>query len=382
MAYSTSAPCGPFRYPAEKIIAYATSANEGKTKPHPMYAGYDAACTRTTSIAQHSWLMAALCFALPPHIEDSELDISHCIQLSVVYGMMELNEELCRGNSAEGLSKELKEGKTLASQIVLEVDKIAMSLLAPREIRSQSVVWLQDWAEEILRKFPINQDSNGMAGSSKSVDWSVQWQLQERCLPCPRDHEKSLAVFARIAAYLPSVPRQGWLDNDIPKPESVADHSWLMAVLCFLLSDDGTVNIKHAVRGCVVHDIAESLVGDITYQDEIRREEKLARESHTIDFLQSQLPNHSPLKSSWDEFERGETLTDEIAKDLDRVDLGLQALIYEREEGKKLEEFFHSASRVKTCPGLVEEIKAKREIEGAGTLDPTKEQKLNEYYGE
>ncbi|RBR05203.1 uncharacterized protein FIESC28_11413 [Fusarium coffeatum] len=381
MAYSTSTPCGPFRYPAEKIIDYAISAAKGKTKPCLKYAGHDDAYASTISIAQHSWLMAALCLGLPSHIDDSKLDISHCIQLSVVYGMMELNEDLCRYNSAEGLLKELKEGQTLASRIVLEVDKIAMSLLARREIRLPPFVLLQSWAEEILRKLPMDQEYNGTAGLSKPVGWSVQYQLQAKDLPCPRDHEKSLAVFARVAAYLLSLSRQGWVDNYIPEPETVPDHSWLMAVLCFILAENETVIIKYAVQACIVHDIAESLVGDITYRDGICREEKFARESHTIDFLQSQLPNHSPLKLSWDRFESGETLTYKIAKDLDRVDLGLQAYIYERRYGKKLEEFFHSASRVKTCPELVKEIKAKRVIEGVGTLDPTKEQKLNEYYG-
>ncbi|RKK64417.1 hypothetical protein BFJ69_g16712 [Fusarium oxysporum] len=246
----------------------------------------------------------------------------------------------------------------------------------------RSLVWLKEWAKEITYRPPIDQDSAIMT-DPESTEWSLHGELLKRVhLQHPGD-SKSLPVFARTVAHLLTVKRQGWLDNGIDETvvESVADHSWSMAVLCFLLREDGDVNIQDAVRGCVVHDLAESLVGDITYKDGVGREEKLQRERDTLAFLQFQLLDDAPLMSSWDEFETAETPTGGIAKDLDKVDLAFQALDYEERMKVQLPEFFHSARRVKFCGGLIEEILKTRMIGASAELDPKKRRKLDNYYG-
>jgi putative hydrolase of HD superfamily len=154
-----------------------------------------------------------------------------------------------------------------------------------------------------------------------------------------------------------------------------------MAVFSFLFSEDKGVKIKDAVSQCVVHDIAESLVGDITHKDKIPRTEKYERERRTVAFLQSLIPQDSPLESSWDDFETGKTFTGVVAKQLDQLDLGFQALIYELKLGKRLDEFFKSAERAHLCSELIEEIVNTREIGGSGALDPDALESLNNYYG-
>jgi putative hydrolases of HD superfamily len=154
-----------------------------------------------------------------------------------------------------------------------------------------------------------------------------------------------------------------------------------MAALCFLLREEGGVKVQDAVRGCVVHDLAESVVGDITYKDGVDRGKKLERERDTLKFLQYQLLDDAPLMSSWVEFETAETPTGGIAKDLDKVDLAFQALDYEEKMKVQLPEFFHSALRVKFCGGLIEEILKTRKIGASAELDPEKRQKLDNYYG-
>ncbi|KAF9768435.1 hypothetical protein IL306_014275 [Fusarium sp. DS 682] len=385
----TSTSCGPFRHPAQDVIEYARFANKGKTQACPIYRELNDISAPTPSIAQHSCVMGLLCFSLPSQIEGSELDRSHCIQLSVVHGLMQVSEDLCRNSPAKDLSNELRERKNLASRIVLEVDQMAMWLLRPYETGSddqgqtiESFSLLRDWARQIIYKPTINEDSAGMTDSSEPTGWSIKMELRKRGLPCPGDNEKSLYAFARIVAHLTHVPRQGWVNNGIPQPESVADHCWSMASYAFELSGDEDVIIENAVRGCIVHDLAESVVGDITYRDNIDKRVKHRRESLTMDFLQRQLEEDAPLKSSWDEFETAKTPTGRAANDLDNVDLAIQALVYAEETAKPLDEFFYSARRVIVSSELIQAIDEARSIRGSKELDPKTQRELDNYYGD
>lgn len=56
-------------------------------------------------------------------------------------------------------------------------------------------------------------------------------------------------------------------------PESVADHMYRMSMMAFLITDP-LVNKDKLQKICLVHDLAESIVGDITPYDGITKEEK------------------------------------------------------------------------------------------------------------
>jgi putative hydrolase of HD superfamily len=129
-----------------------------------------------------------------------------------------------------------------------------------------------------------------------------------------------------------------------------------MACFCFLLSENHDAKIKNAVRGCIVHDIAESLVGDITHEDKIPKGKKPEYERNTVVFLQSLIPKDSPLRSSWEDFETGQSFTNAVTRDFDKIDLVIKASIYERKTNIPLNEFFVSAQRVVHFKDLVEQI--------------------------
>ena len=67
---------------------------------------------------------------------------------------------------------------------------------------------------------------------------------------------------------LKEVPRTGWLDRDIPveETESVADHSFGVAMLAWLLAPDELDRLR-VVELALIHDLAESVVGDVTPYD-------------------------------------------------------------------------------------------------------------------
>ena len=79
--------------------------------------------------------------------------------------------------------------------------------------------------------------------------------------------------FMRIVGQLKNVKRTGWVNSGVNLPESVADHMYRMSMMSFLITDQA-VNRDRLIKICLVHDLAESLVGDITPYEGVSKEEK------------------------------------------------------------------------------------------------------------
>ena len=71
--------------------------------------------------------------------------------------------------------------------------------------------------------------------------------------------------------------RTGWIKSGIEEPESVADHSYRAALLAMVVPLTG-VDAGRCMRMALVHDLAESIVGDITPSCGISTDEKHGRE--------------------------------------------------------------------------------------------------------
>ncbi|EKD18676.1 uridylate kinase Ura6 [Drepanopeziza brunnea f. sp. 'multigermtubi' MB_m1] len=68
--------------------------------------------------------------------------------------------------------------------------------------------------------------------------------------------------FMLLLETLKHLPRTGWVQHGVDCPESVSGHIFLMTVMASLLKSDGDPSRRAAMA--LVHDMAESLVGDIT----------------------------------------------------------------------------------------------------------------------
>jgi putative hydrolases of HD superfamily len=78
---------------------------------------------------------------------------------------------------------------------------------------------------------------------------------------------RNVLCFARLCGALKNVKRTGWVNNKINEPESVADHMYRMSMLAFMIQDPA-IKKDHLIKLCLVHDLAEAIVGDITPYDE------------------------------------------------------------------------------------------------------------------
>lgn len=67
---------------------------------------------------------------------------------------------------------------------------------------------------------------------------------------------------------LKKLKRTGWVLRGVPNPESIADHSFRVALITFFLADElkkrgVEINPDKAVRIALLHDIGEARITDI-----------------------------------------------------------------------------------------------------------------------
>ncbi|CAJ0594196.1 unnamed protein product [Cylicocyclus nassatus] len=140
--------------------------------------------------------------------------------------------------------------------------------------------------------------------------------------------------------------RTGWVHSNVPEPETVASHMYRMAVLAMSLEGQiEGLDIARAVSMCLVHDLAEAIVGDITPHCGISDEEKFDRENQAMQKIASFVPvatTGTQWIELWRDYEAQETLEAKVVKHLDKFDMIAQAFDYERKYGLDLSQFFES----------------------------------------
>ena len=118
---------------------------------------------------------------------------------------------------------------------------------------------------------------------------------------------------------------------------------------------------------CLVHDMAESIVGDITPHCGVSVQEKHRQEEEAMDQLIKLVPEFAGdnLKDLFMEYENQKTKEATLVKDLDRFDMICQAFEYEesRKEPLALQEFFDATEGLFKHHEIqcwVDELKRKR----------------------
>ncbi|MFW5728825.1 MAG: HD domain-containing protein [Spirochaetota bacterium] len=185
----------------------------------------------------------------------------------------------------------------------------------------------------------------------------------------PRDRlEERIAGLLRAFA-LKGTTRAGWLRVGVEEPESVGDHSWGTALLALEFAADAGVPPERAVAMAVVHDLPEAITGDVPYRPGAAarqradaradagegrfRRDKAQREAAAMAELTGE--GHE-ARRLWEEYEAGATLTAQFVRDMNLIDMCLQAVIYAEADAAPghgaLREFLDSsAPRVQTEVG-------------------------------
>jgi putative hydrolases of HD superfamily len=172
--------------------------------------------------------------------------------------------------------------------------------------------------------------------------------------------DPALASYLRLMR-LKRLYRQGWLKRGLPEGlcESVAEHSFGTALLALLLAGEsgdggglGRVDVARAALLALVHEMGESYAGDITPVDGVSREDKERLERDAIMRALEGHPDRGWLLSLWEEFEEGKSPEARFVRQLDRLEMGLQAALQEAEGYPGMGEFYESARRTVVEPRL------------------------------
>lgn len=116
-----------------------------------------------------------------------------------------------------------------------------------------------------------------------------------------------------------------------------------------------------------VHDLAESIVGDLTPYCGVSKEEKRRREENAIVEISNLIgSNGENMLKLFEEYEKQESAEAKFVKDCDRYDMVLQAFEYEKrdETPNKHQEFFDSTFGQFRHPliiSLVDELNKQRQ---------------------
>jgi putative hydrolase of HD superfamily len=145
--------------------------------------------------------------------------------------------------------------------------------------------------------------------------------------------------FFHLLERLKTTKRAGWRRFGISECESISDHMYRMSILTIMAPASLTAKLDLAkcCRMALIHDMAESLVGDITPVDPVSKEEKSRRESTTMDYICTNLLgkfngglNGQEVRKIWQEYEDSETPESLFVHDVDKIELLLQMVEYER----------------------------------------------------
>ena len=145
---------------------------------------------------------------------------------------------------------------------------------------------------------------------------------------------------------LKKLPRSGWkIKLGLANSESVAEHSYMMSVMAMVLSDLKNLNSEKIIKMTILHDWAESKIGDFM-PEEIGYDKKSELETYAMMEILETLPAQikTQYESLWNEFLIRETPEARLVHELDKLEMALQGKIYEKEvDPERVKPFIISA---------------------------------------
>ncbi|ODN75204.1 hypothetical protein L202_06401 [Cryptococcus amylolentus CBS 6039] len=162
-------------------------------------------------------------------------------------------------------------------------------------------------------------------------------------------------AFLHMLEQLKVQKRSGWIREGVSVRVTsfISDHMCRMALMAMMVPNtaERPLDIPRCVMMALVHDLAEAYVGDITPVEGVPVEVKHQLEEQAMDsFLNEMLGSEGNkeakerFRSLFEEYEARETPESKLVKDLDRLELALQAVEYERTQGvQTLAPFFRGS---------------------------------------
>lgn len=167
-----------------------------------------------------------------------------------------------------------------------------------------------------------------------------------------------LVGFWHLAEKLKEEKRRGWIETlDLARVESVADHSFGVALLALFEGERRGYDVGRILRLAIIHDLDEAITGDLTPENKrglgtkrVRRDRRLA-----VERILAQMPAkvRAACRLLWRDLDNRRSREARLVHDLDKLEMALQAHEYGKQFGRtKIARFYMSARRETTDPAL------------------------------
>lgn len=162
-------------------------------------------------------------------------------------------------------------------------------------------------------------------------------------------HDVDIDTFIQSIFRLKKIKRTGWLaKGKILNGESIADHSYSLSALCMVFSDILGLDTEKVMKMCIIHDLAESIIGDIM-PGEIPEKEKKMKETKAMKSILFSLPVSVRIDyiGIWKEFLLNGSKEAQLVHKVDKLEMLLQAREYllQGYPNRYLEQFFKSIEK-------------------------------------
>lgn len=158
---------------------------------------------------------------------------------------------------------------------------------------------------------------------------------------------RRLAELYERALMLKLLPRSGWLQRGVARPESIADHAYGVALLALLVGDAvGGLDRERLLAIALLHDLGEALLTDLPASARrlIGPAAKQEAERRALAELLAGAPAREEYEELYAEYAAGASREARLVKALDRIEMLAQALAYERAGNRALGEFWRDAA--------------------------------------
>lgn len=162
--------------------------------------------------------------------------------------------------------------------------------------------------------------------------------------------------------------RTGWVQRGVVNAENVATHTFGMAFIAMIMAPyiDDPVDMGKLLALALLHDLPEALTTDIPSPAwrYLPAGIKLDVERGAMREMLADNDQAEQLLALWEELHGDESAEAKLVHDADRLDMFIQARMYEEQTGnKQLEEFWVTPYRFyyPQCQAIYDALRAERE---------------------